>query len=57
MNPIDVTMSVMEAAERINNPIEYWKKHCVNCGVLAGDTHIRDDCPPQHYEEQLKDKE
>lgn len=49
---IDLTLNLLEQSERVNNPKEYWKKHCVNCGVLAGEKHVIDDCPPQNYEKE-----
>lgn len=52
MSPIDLTVKLLELNERVSNPIEYWKKHCVNCGVIAGDPHVLNDCPPQFYEKE-----
>lgn len=48
---IDVLLGMLKArdANRIR-PMSYWENHCVNCGVLAGEAHVREDCPPQLYE-------
>lgn len=60
MDAIDLTLNLMqlfpnephcEAELMDNRPMEHWKTHCVNCGVYMNRPHLREDCPPQHYEE------
>lgn len=51
MNPTDLLLALFEErAKQKPRPISHWDNHCVNCGVLAGNPHVADDCPPQHYE-------